>query len=58
LDNHLDDPGTLRVDGNFILTKEQQTQLLNLLGSFHSGSPCAGSNNISNGAANFAGILA
>ncbi|KAH0665504.1 hypothetical protein KY290_027736 [Solanum tuberosum] len=29
--------------------------LLNLLGSFHSGSPCAGTNNISNGAANFAG---
>lgn len=55
LDNHLDEPGTLRTHGNLTLTKEQQTQLLHLIGSFQSGSPCTGSDNITSGAANFAG---
>ncbi|XP_049398988.1 uncharacterized protein LOC125862912 [Solanum stenotomum] len=55
LDSHLDEPGTLRTDGNLTLTKEQQTQLLHLLGSFQSGSLCTGSDNITSGAANFAG---
>ncbi|XP_015162182.1 uncharacterized protein [Solanum tuberosum] len=58
LDNHLDEPCTLRTYGNLTLTKEQQTQLLHLLGSFQSGSPCTSSDNITSGAANFVAILA
>ncbi|KAH0730564.1 hypothetical protein KY289_001752 [Solanum tuberosum] len=58
LDNHLDEPCTLRTYGNLTLTKEQQTQLLHLLGSFQNGSPCTSSDNITSGAANFVAILA
>ncbi|XP_075086252.1 uncharacterized protein LOC142168967 [Nicotiana tabacum] len=40
------------------LTKEQYNQLLHLLENFHGGSAIEVSNNITSGAANFAGILA
>ncbi|OIT27038.1 hypothetical protein A4A49_63573, partial [Nicotiana attenuata] len=40
------------------LTKEQYNQLLHLLKNFHGGNAIEVSNNITSGAANFAGILA
>lgn len=57
LDNHLEGLNNMKVDdtGSLTLTKEQQSQLMHLLGSFQSGQVCENLGNITSGAANFAG---
>lgn len=59
IDNHLEgSTNQLQVGdtSNLTLTKEQQYQLMHLLRSFQSGQTCENLDNITSGAANFAGI--